>query len=162
MDSAQAESLLYFLEQAAKGTGLYMNSDKIEFMHFNSDFAIFPLNGKPLKFVDKSNTLYAISHLPKGMSTFISQVWIAIDRLSIIWKSDLSDEIKWKFFQVIAISVLLFGCTTLLITKCTEKKFDGNDTRILHVVLIKSWKQHPPKQQLYSHLPPILQIIKER
>ena len=28
---------------------------------------------------------------------------------------------------------------------------------MLHAVLNKSWKQHPTKQQLYSHLPPISQ-----
>ena len=31
----QAESLQHSLEQAARGIGLYMNSDKTEFMHFN-------------------------------------------------------------------------------------------------------------------------------
>ena len=43
-----------------------------------------------------------------------------------------------------------------------EKKLNGNYTRILHAVLNKSWKQHPTKQQLYDHLPPILQIIQVR
>ena len=27
-------------------------------------------------------------------------------------KPDLSDKIKWEFFQVIAVSVLLYSCTT--------------------------------------------------
>ena len=34
---AQAKSLLNSLEQAAKGVGLYVNSDKTEFMYFNQD-----------------------------------------------------------------------------------------------------------------------------
>ena len=38
--------------------------------------------------------------------------------------------------------------------KCLQKK-----ARILCAVLNKSWKQHPTKQQLYCHLPPILQTI---
>ena len=34
-----------------------------------------------------------------------------------------------------------------------------NCTRILWTILNKSWKQHPTKQQLYCHLPPISKII---
>ena len=45
----------------------------------------------------------------------------------------------------------------LELIKWMEKKLDGNYIRMLHVVWNKSWKQHSTKQQLYSHLPPILQ-----
>ena len=31
----------------------------------------------------------------------------------------------------------------------------GNCTRMLRVIVNKSWKQHSTKQQLYDHLPPI-------
>ena len=41
-----------------------------------------------------------------------------------------------------------------------EKKLDGNYTRMLWAILNKSWRQHPTKQQLYSHLPPITKTIK--
>ena len=37
-------------------------------------------------------------------------------------KSDLSDEIKWEFFQIVAMWVLLYGCTTWTLMKCQEKK----------------------------------------
>ena len=33
---------------------------------------------------------------------------------------------------------------------------------MLQVILNKSWRQHPTKQQLYSHLPPITKTIKIR
>ena len=46
--------------------------------------------------------------------------------------------------------------------KCTERKLDGNCTRMLRVVLNKSWMQHHAKQQLYGHLPPILKTIQIR
>ena len=36
-----------------------------------------------------------------------------------------------------------------------EKKLDDNYTRMLRAILNKSWSQHPTKQQLYGHLPPI-------
>ncbi len=43
-----------------------------------------------------------------------------------------------------------------------EKKLDGNYTRMLRAILNKSWRQHPTKQQLYGHLPPITKTIKIR
>ena len=39
----------------------------------------------------------------------------SLDRLSIIYKSHLSGKIKEEFFQAVAVSVLLFGCTTIFI-----------------------------------------------
>ena len=44
----------------------------------------------------------------------------------------------------------------------TEKKLDSNYTRMLRAILNKSWRQHPTKQQLYGHLPPITKTIKVR
>ena len=49
-----------------------------------------------------------------------------------------------------------------MLTKRLEKKLDGNYTRILRAILNKSWKQHPTKQQLFDHLPPITKIIPVR
>ena len=58
--------------------------------------------------------------------------------------------------------ILLYGCTTWTLTKWLEKKLDSNYTRMLRAILNKSWRQHPTKQQLYGHLPPITKIIKIR
>ena len=57
-------------------------------------------------------------------------------------------------------TVLLYSCTTWTLTKRFETKLDGNYTRTLHTVLNKSYRQHFTKQQLYGHLPPILETIK--
>ena len=43
-----------------------------------------------------------------------------------------------------------------------EKKLYGNYTRMLRAVSNKSWRQHPTKQQLYGHLPPISKTIHVR
>ena len=85
-----------------------------------------------------------------------------IDRLSIIWKSDLTDKMKRSFFQAAVVSILLYGCTTWTLTKRLEKKLDGNYTRMLRAVLNKSWRQHPTRHQLYGHLPPITKTIQVR
>ena len=91
----------------------------------------------------------------KDIDTRITKVWTAIDRLSVIWKSDLTDKMKRSFFLAAVVSILLYGCTTWTLTKRMEKKLDGNYTRILRAILNKSCRQHPTKHQLYGHLPPI-------
>ena len=48
------------------------------------------------------------------------------------------------------------------LTKRLEKKLDGNYTRMLRAILNRSWRQHPTKQQLYGHLPPITKTIQIR
>ena len=45
----QAKFLQHNLEQTARGIGLYMNSDKIEFMNFKQNGIISTWNGRPLK-----------------------------------------------------------------------------------------------------------------
>ena len=60
------------------------------------------------------------------------------------------------------LSILLYGCTTWTLTKRLKKKLDGNYTRMLRAILNKSWRQHPTRHQLYSHLPPVTKTIQVR
>ena len=66
------------------------------------------------------------------------------------------------FFQAAVVSILLYGCTTWTLTEHMEKKLEGNYTRMLRTILNKSWRQHPTKQQLYGHLPPIMKTLQVR
>ncbi len=75
------------------------------------------------------------------------KAWPAIERLSLICNSDLSDKIMNSFSKQV-VSILLYGYTTWTLTKRMEKKLDGNCTRMLRAVLNKSWRQHLTKQQL--------------
>ena len=90
----------------------------------------------------------------------LAKVWTAIDRLSVIWKSDQTNKMKRSFFQAVVVSILLYGCTTWMLTKHMEKKLDSNYIRMLQGILNKSWRQHLTKEQLYGHLPPITKTIK--
>ena len=87
----------------------------------------------------------------KYINTQLAKAWTAINRFSVLWKSDLSDKIKRNFFQAVVVSVLLYRYATWMLTKHIEKILDGNCTRILQVILTKSWKEHSTKQQLYGH-----------
>ena len=104
----------------------------------------------------------SVSSTEKDIDTRLTKAWTAIERLSIIWKSDLTDKMKRSFFQTAVVSILLYGCTTWTLTKQLKKKLDGNYTRILRAILNKSWRQHATRHQLYGHLPPIAKNIQVR
>ena len=100
-----------------------------------------------------------MSHQPKKTST---RAWTDIDRLSVIWKSHLTNKMKSCFFHAAVVSILLYGCTTWTPTKRLKKKLDGSYTRMLRAILNKSWRQHITRHQLYGHLPPITKTIHVR
>ena len=160
MQPTQAKTLLHSLEQATSGIGLHVNAHKTEYMCFNQTGDISTLGGSSLKLVDKFTFLGSSVSTEKDIDTRLAKAWTAIDRLSVIWKTDLTDKMKRSFFQAAVVSILLFGCTTWTLTKWMEKKLDDNYTRMLRAILNKSWRQHLTKQQLYGHLPPITKTIK--
>ena len=132
-------------------------------MCYNQTGDISTLDGTPLKLVDKFTYLgSSVSSTEKDIDTRLTKAWTAIKRLSIIWKSDLTDKMKRSFFQAAVASILLYGCTTWTLTKRLEKKLDSNYTRMLRAILNKSWRQHPTRHQLYGHLPPITKTIQVR
>ena len=109
---------------------------------------ISTLKSGPLKLVDNLTYQGSTITLTKNdINTGLEKTGTAIDRLSVIWKTDLTDKIKRSFFQAAVVSILLYGCITWTLTKRIEKKLDGNYTRMLRAVLYKSWRQHPTKQQ---------------
>ena len=121
------------------------------------------LDGTPLKQVDKSIYLgSSVASTEKEIDTRLTKAWTAVNRLSIIWKSDLTDKMKRSFFQAVVASILLYGCTTCTLTKRLKKKLDGNYTRMLRAILNKSWRQHRTRHQLYGHLHPITKTIQVR
>ena len=81
----QAESRLHNLEQAASDIGLHVNSNKTEYM-----CNIFTLNGGSWKLVDKITYFgSSISSIENDINMQLGKALIAINRLLIIWKSNL-------------------------------------------------------------------------
>ena len=127
-------------------------------MCYNQTGDITTLDGTSLKLVDKFTYLgSSVSSTEKDIDTWLTKAWTAINRLSIIWKSDLTDKMRCSFFQAAVVSILLYGCTTWMLAKRLKKKLDGNYTKMLQAILNKSWRQ-----QLYGHLPPIMKTIQVR
>ena len=160
----QAEILQHCLERAGAGIGLHVNAHKTEYMCYNQTGDISTLDGTSLKLVDQFTNLgSSASSTEKDIDTRLTKVWTDIDRLLIIWKSDLTDKMKRSFLQAAVVSILLYGCTTwTLIKRVKKKKLDSNYNKMLRAILNKSWRQHPTKNQLCGHLPLITKIIQVR
>ena len=123
---------------------------ELGYLCFNQTGDISTQDGSSLKLVDKFTYLgISVSSTEKDIDTRLTKAWTAIDKLSIRWKSDLTDKMKRSFFQAVVVSILLYGCTTWTLTKRLEKKLDDNYTRMLRAIQNKSWRQHPTKYQLY-------------
>ena len=109
------------------------------------------------KLVDKFTYLgSSVSSTEKDIDTRLTKAWTAINRLSIIWRSDLTDKMKRSFFQAAVVSILLYGCNTWTLTKEEEAG------RKLHKNVASNIKQHPTRHQLYGHQPPISKTIQVR
>ena len=67
-----------------------------------------------------------------------------------------------NYMEIWSVSVLLYGCTTWMLTKHREKKLDENNTKMQCAILNKSLKQHLTKEKLYAHLHPISQNIQDK
>ena len=70
-----------------------------QIMYFNQTGDISTLDGTSLKLSDKFTYLEScVSSTEKDIDTRLTKAWTAIDKLSIIWKSDLTDKMKRSFF----------------------------------------------------------------
>ena len=100
-----------------------MNTNKTEHVCFRREGAITTLNSGALKLVNKLTYQgSSVSSTESDVNIRLANSLTAIDKLLVIWKSDLSDRIKRDDFQAAVVSVLLYTGTTWTLTKRREKK----------------------------------------
>ena len=91
----KAETKLNNLGRAPIGIGLHANAHKTEYMCFNQTGDISTQKGTSPETGDKFTYLGSIaSSTEKDVDTRLTKAWTAIDKLSIIWKSNLTDKMK--------------------------------------------------------------------
>ena len=115
-------------------------------MCYNQTGDISTLDGTSLKLVDKFTYLgSSVSSTEKDIDILLMKAWAAIDRLSIIWKSDLTDKMKCSFFQAAVMSLLLYGCTTwTLARRQLHKNVASNVEQVLAATPHKTPTIRPP------------------
>ena len=90
---------------------LHVNAHTTKYMCFNQTGDISTLNESSLKLVDTFTYRgTSVSSTETDIDTRLVKAWAANDRLSVIWKSDLTDKMKRSFFQAEVVSILLYGC----------------------------------------------------
>ena len=95
----QAETQLHSRERAVVGIGLHVNADTREFMCINQRGDISTLNDSSLKLVEKFTYLgSSLSSAETDINTRLAKAWTALDRLLVIWKSNLSVKLKRSLF----------------------------------------------------------------
>ena len=57
----------------------------------------------------KLHFISSVSLTETDTDTQLAKAWTDSDRLSGIWKSDLTDKMKRSFFQVAVVSIMLFN-----------------------------------------------------
>ena len=85
----------------------------------------------------------SVSSTENDINARLGKAWTAIERLSVIWKQQ-----SCPYYCMDA----PHGCWLSVQRKSLMPR----------AVLNKFWKQHPTKQQLYGHLPPISKTIQIR
>ena len=94
------------------------------------------------------------------INTRLAKAWTAIGRLSVIWKSDLSDKRKPSFFPSSGcVNNAIWMHLVDTITKCMEKKLDRITQECYELYWTSPGGNNTTKQQLYGHLPPITKTI---
>ena len=72
-------------------------------MCFKHEVGISSLSGKPLKLVYQFSYFgQNISFTESDVNIHIWKAWTSCDSLSIKWKPNLSDKIRWVFFQTVS------------------------------------------------------------
>ena len=162
---AQAQELLSSLEKEAGKVGLHLNSKKTEFMKFNidDDVNLVALDGKSLKCVNNFKYLGGwLESSKKDFEVRKALSWVALNKLSKIWKSNLCKKIRVRLFVATIESILLYGSETWTFDQSLRKRLDGCYTKMLRVALNVTWKDKLTNIQLYGDLPPVSCKVAER
>ena len=120
----KAQTLLDVVQSECKKIGLKINSSKTKFMALNAtqDVQLFADAEEEIEKVEDFKYLgsHVISSL-KDIKIRKAKAWKALNDLSKIWKSDVSRQVKARFFFATVESVLLYGCETWTLTPAMEK-----------------------------------------
>ena len=164
-DSVQkACSLLHEVVHHCLRIGLGMNTKKTKVMAENVDNPeVRSLDGTLLEVVEDFNYLGAwIASTQKDIRIRRARAWSALHNMNRVWKSEMSENLKWRLFVTTVESVLLYGCEAWALTVKDEKALDGVYTRMLRTALNVTWKEHRTNVDLYGKLPRLSDTIRNR
>ena len=102
------------------------------------------------------------SEQDRDINTRKALAWKALNQMDKIWKSELLDALKLRFFRATVEAILLYGSATWSLSKSEEKRLDGCYTRMLKKVYNIKGITKISNERLYKGLSPVSDIIKAR
>ena len=134
-----------------------MNAKKTQFMVYNqpTQVEIHTVNDSCLEEVKDFKYLGSWAQgTEQDIKVRKAMACKACNKLTKIWKSTLSRNLKIKLFHATVESVLLYGCETWTITARIRKALDGCYTRMLSAesALNVDWKTHMTNEELYGDI----------
>ena len=140
-----------------------MNITKTKFITVNAEGTITAQNGCDLEQVNDFNYLGSkIISLENDIQVRIGSAWSALNKLTLVWKSNLDVSIKREFFRATVESVLTYSSQAWTLTKSLENKLNGAYTRMLRAAFNVHWSQRVTNKKLDNDLPKIADTIRYR
>ena len=137
---------------------LHINSSKTEYMAYNlrRQGDLTTLDCAKLRQVDDFQYLGSWKdQTTKDLEIRKAKAWAASNKLTVVWKSSISTDLRIRFFRASVKSVLLYWSENLTLTTALEKHLDGCHTKLLRAALKVSCNDHISNKELYRDLPPI-------
>ena len=103
-----------------------------------------------------------VDNSEKDLKVRKALAWKASNKMSKLWKSNLSGSLKISFFRAAVESILLYGAEGWTLTEQLEARLDGCYTRLLMRVRNMNWRDHPSKEQIYGDLPKVSEVVRAR
>ena len=165
----QARELLHQVEIECAKVGLGLNAKKTKSMYINTDVEpITTITGTDISqaLTDSGDQdfqyLGAWCDKSRDMQTRKAMAWQALNKMVKIWKSDLANTLKLRYFRAAVETILLYGCATWSLTKAEEKSLDGTYTRMLRKVYNLDGRYNITNSQLYGSLSLVSDTIRSR
>ena len=92
----------------------------------------------------------------------IAAAWSAAKKLFRLWKSQIPQAQKRKFFQCMIMPILLYGCESWALDPTLLQKLHANLTRLLRFALNVHWSTHTRNSALYDYIPRMADTLRYR
>ena len=141
----QAQELLIRVETECKKVGLGLNGPKTKSLAYNIEDPepLHTRDGTELEWKGDFKYLGSwVDSSEKDIAIRKAQAWKALNGMSRIWKSNMKQDLKKRFFIATVESILLYGCESWTLSAAQEKSLNGTYTRMLQKTLNIHWNSH--------------------
>ena len=164
-DIEKAQELLLRVETECNKVGLCLNGPKTKYLAYNTA-SVPPLSTRSSAVLERKNDFKYlgswVDESTKDIAARKALAWRALNDMSKIWKSNMNQSLKKRFFVATVESILLYGCESWALTATTEKSLDGTYTRMLRSALNIPWNSFTTNDEVYGQLPRVTDKIGSR